>query len=543
MGDEGVKYYKIPLDGTPSLLNDNLSSAICKCEESSAEGPRCLLLYSSGLDYYWLHTKASTLRSELGESKKENRYDGDNPGAGDDGALAEGQVVKEFVLEEYVDNSWTKRRGCSSEDESKSQQLTSTSSLQRQNSAGISSATQSGIMRVRQARFHRITSRHTAVVACVSNMDVFEVEFYSLLQTSSCSDWKCILQTTFTPGSHDPTEEWRTWNAGKKGLRRPCYTQGSCVVYQLEEGSLEHAEGASVTTANDGNLSFLDLVEKQVCVGCSSGDTFVFQVVREGDDDVEIPHLATLSSTKDLRSGPAVGAKVSLTSTSPVACLCSLEEAHLVQYAAGKAGRLSDCVWANLLFVGHEDGTIVLWMLEESKASVVWRTNVSSYLDSFTKVDDALVSMKLLATTNQLVVCTLSGHMVLVNFDRLTAETRATVAEDSRHLLKLRACQVCVSSVEVSRIHAGWITGVAMSVVPGSGKNLVATCAQDGTLHLFQILREAEEGATHAKCLFSHSMQFYQFTGISFLRCDDGGVKLAASSYEDGDMTVFHVDL
>ena len=107
MGDEGVKYYKIPLDGTPSLLNENLSSAICNCEESSAEGPRCLLLYSSGLDYYWLHTEASTLRSELGESKKEKRYHGANPGAGDDGALAEGGVTNEFVLEEHVDNSWT----------------------------------------------------------------------------------------------------------------------------------------------------------------------------------------------------------------------------------------------------------------------------------------------------------------------------------------------------------------------------------------------------------------------------------------------------
>ena len=74
---------------------------------------------------------------------------------------------------------------------------------------------------MRQAAFHRVSSKHVAIAACVSNTEVFEVEIYLVTQNSTSSDLKSTLQCTFSPNKRDPTAEWRLWNS-KQEVRRPC---------------------------------------------------------------------------------------------------------------------------------------------------------------------------------------------------------------------------------------------------------------------------------------------------------------------------------
>ena len=52
------------------------------------------------------------------------------------------------------------------------------------------------------------------------------------------------------------------------------------------------------------------------------------------------------------------------------------------------------------------------------------------------------------ASTGQLVLATLSGHLVVIKFEALEEETKGNVAEDSVHLLKL--------SSSISSAHA-WL--------------------------------------------------------------------------------------
>jgi len=521
---QDASLYKVPLDYTPSQVNNNLSSTYWKVDAPGEKEPRCFLAYSSGLDFCWLHTRAGNLAPELGKSRPQNRYDCVKTGVAEDGDSPEGKV---FVLEENVDATWSCRRGYGIDADSGTP-TSSSSILQRQGSFKTALTTP-GALRMRQTSLHRITGRHTAMVACVLSSDSFEVEFYTLARASDISLCKCVLLDTFSPGRSDPTAKWEAWNRKQK-IVRPCFTQGSAVVRQLGDGPVPAA-------AASGDFSFLDSVGAKVCVGCSSGDIFVFQTLPEHDDELEITHLATLSSFAEDKSQNFADA-------SPVSCLCSLEDADLAS-AAGAGGSLAGCPWKNVLVAGHDDGTVAMWTLGDAKASASWRTNVSRYLDGFDKSNDALVSAKLSAGTNQLVLATMSGHIVVLNFAEVQEERRGSMSADSNHLVALQGGTLCVSSVHVTRAHAGWITGLDLTADPATGKRLIASCSQDGSVHAFELLSEDKCTGDQQllRCLVSYSSQFTQYTGLSFARVGEGSAKVALSAYEDSDVSVLHVRL
>ena len=51
---QDASLYKVPLDYTPSQVNNNLSSTYWKVDAPGEKEPRCFLAYSSGLDFCWL---------------------------------------------------------------------------------------------------------------------------------------------------------------------------------------------------------------------------------------------------------------------------------------------------------------------------------------------------------------------------------------------------------------------------------------------------------------------------------------------------------
>jgi hypothetical protein len=220
-----------------------------------------------------------------------------------------------------------------------------------------------------------------------------------------------------------------------------------------------------------------------------------------------------------------------------------MEETHL-KYLTRHA---KQSMWSNLLCVGHEDGTLVMWTLNEDKARMSWRTNISNYLEAFDPKDDALVSMKLLASTDQIVVATQSGYLVVINFEPLSEEKKG-----SAHVLQLDETRfACVSSVCCSKVHPQWMTGLDVLLQEESNTHLVACCAQDGTTHLLELVSDnTPEGGGEGKtdqiirCLFSETVPFSHFTGIAFIESTPKvGVKIALSAYEDKDITVFHCPL
>ena len=545
-----TKYFKVPLDGTPSLLNNNLSSLCTLCKGSGEEtkassaadssaSSQVLLSYSSGNCLHWLYTKESNLVADLGESVKENRYEsmkspGDEEGQSTPSSATDEQGGAACVIEEHVDKTWNK---ATIESGIKSPSI---GSKAKGNVGG------QGHLRLRSSKLHRISSSYTAIVACVSNISLFEVEIYLVEQSQDAFNYKCSLQLAFSPSKTDPTTSWMSSNS-KSSMPLACSTQGSTVVYCFPPGKPAEA------SLFQGTRDPVDVLDPHVCVGCSSGNTFVFETTRPplasqssssspSSSRCEFNHIATLTSST---SGSGSGSGSNPSSSMMVSCLCSMEEMHL------RYPKLS-CMWCNLLFVGHEDGTIVVFALGEDKASIAWKTNLVYYLDSFDKDDDTLVSMRLLASTGQLVLATLSGHLVVIKFEALEEETKGNVAEDSVHLLKLSSSNhlsaeklACVSNVSISRVHPAWMTGIDVTLSKGrSDEHLIATCAQDGSIHVFRLPSDPVDD-NPLECLFSHLNQFSQYTGIAFLESGSGSasVKLAASAYEDSDVTVFHVDL
>ncbi len=521
-GDETS--FKVPLEETPSLLIGNLSSAACSSsgEGESSSGQDVILVYSTGSSFHWLTTPAKHLaQGPLGASVKENRFECLKPGqAGRAGAGAElppgahsdgveGSNV--FVYEENVDKTWARDK------------VVTDASAVGGGGPFSAAAVGNGPNRLLHAALVRLSSRDLAVVACVTSGDLFEVEVYALERARGN---KCKLQFTFSPGTGDPTEEWKALN-GANEYPAPCATRAAAMVYCDGSGS--------------GSGAAIDSLKPHLCVGTTSGDIFVFEVEPQlaTGGEPNFSHIATLclaphQDGKSLRS--------------PVACLCSVEEAHLEAAAAAMAPAAS-LRWNNLLFVGHDDGTIVMWALTQSDAKMLWKSHVSNYLESFDAGEDALVAMRLLPSTNQLLVATLNGTLVVVNFEALAPEKEASL-RDSAHFVRMNAgATCCVASVFLSRIHAGWVSGI--DVIPlaggdgghGGARHLLATCSQDGSVQVFALASEEEKGSGVLKCLLSHSSQFCQFTGVSFIHSGADGAKLAATAYEKEDATVFHINL
>ena len=559
--DGSVKEYKVPLEATPSFLSNNLCSTTSNFDDAPSSETKCVLLYSSGVDYHWLYNNVSNLADELGKSVKENRYECVKPGSENGESDVEDQGVV-FVLEENVDKTWTSRRGCVNASDAATPTSTRTSSLRRQSSSGLGGNLGSAL-RMRQAAFHRVSSKHVAIAACVSNTEAFEVEIYLVTQNSTTSDLKSTLQCTFSPNKRDPTAEWWLWNS-KQEVRRPCYTQGSAVVYSFggEACTCALAKANEKAKLGGGNEKFwfLNYLESNLCIGCSSGDTFVFQVIPDEDEgEVTFNYLATLSPK--LGEGGSPGGGKNMASASPVSCLCSMEEMHLLRYAqndGGDASAPAGCLWENVLFVGHGNGAVVMWALGEEKASIAWEVNVSDYFDDFHAENDSIVSMRLLATSNQLLLSTLSGHLLVFNFADLSADAKSSADDDSIHLLKVKhlKCRTKkrlgkaagVESVDFVRAHAGWVTGMDVLLTESQGKHLCATCAQDGSLHVCEVLREARAGdgggsSTYLRPVFSHAAQNSQFTGVAFVQDGGASVKIAITSYEANDVSIFHVDV
>lgn len=319
--------------------------------------------------------------------------------------------------------------------------------------------------------------------------DGLTVRIFELLESGASSTLQASATFTFTPNSSDPVIVRATRDAEDDANAASTFTRGAVVC----------------TTLNGDPV---------LCIGTSTGFVMLFHC-KEVGGNCRFTFWKSLAPEAPSGGDAGVG---------------DIAWAPVIALAAPDAEGSEGSALASTLVVGYEDASLRVFRIDGQATHCIWRSlNISLSLrrSSDGSEGETIVAVGVVPSLNVIIAATLSGAVIYFGV--------SDPGEDAVHGETL-SLQMKVAV----RAHAGWLGAMAVD----QARRMVATCANDGTLHVLRVVGLSNIGNDDSTlrdlALFSAHRPKTSFTGVAFLGSGSGTApSVAAAAYEKDEVVVF----